>query len=107
MEQSTCASLMEANWPTVLPALEKLLQRCSSEELVVQLLKVMVWAPCLAEGPSVRCHLMTLRGSCHHMWSLQPLQPMQLTLVQSVAPGPPAVSCLFQNFACSGMICCT
>ena len=51
MEQSTCVSLMEANWPTVLPALEKLLQRCSSEELVVQLLKVMVWAPCPAEAP--------------------------------------------------------
>ena len=51
VEQSTCVSLMEANWPTVLPALEKLLQRCSSEELVVQLLKVMVWAPCLAKGP--------------------------------------------------------
>ena len=45
VEQSTCVSLMEANWPTVLPALEKLLQRCSSEELVVQLLKVMVWGP--------------------------------------------------------------
>ena len=51
MEHSTCVFLMEANWPTVLPALEKLLQRCSSEELVVQLLKVMFGGPCLAEAP--------------------------------------------------------
>ena len=79
VEQSTCVSLMEANWPTVLPALEKLLQRCSSEELVVQLLKVMFRAPCLPEAPVFECHPVALRGSCHHMCSLKPPQPLHLT----------------------------
>ena len=81
VEQSTCVSLMEANWPTVLPALEKLLQRCSSEELVVQLLKVMARGPCLPEAPVSESHPVPVRGSCHHMCSLQPPQPVKLTVV--------------------------
>ena len=40
VEKATATGMAQTNWKTMLDSLSKLLNRCSSEELVLQLLKV-------------------------------------------------------------------
>lgn len=40
VERSAATGMAQMNWKTMLDSLSKLLNRCSSEELVLQLLKV-------------------------------------------------------------------